>query len=93
VEVVRFQNDEALVWTSCMFDEIGKDVWGVGFITYQPPTVKIPISACFCLFVRFRLRMTRIGSRIMAKSVMMLMLALVNPVDGSQLYIHAKKPF
>lgn len=48
--------------------------------TYNPPTAKIPPRACFCLFARFKLRMTGIGKIIMTKSVRMLIAALVNHI-------------
>jgi hypothetical protein len=45
--------------------------------TYNPPTAKMDIKAIFCRRPRFRLRITGIGSMIKAKSVTILIPALV----------------
>lgn len=45
--------------------------------TYKPPTAKMEIKAIFCLRPRFRLRMTGMGRTISAKSVTILIPALV----------------
>jgi hypothetical protein len=49
-------------------------------VTYKPPTAKIPIRADFCRFPSCRRRITGIGRRIMAKSVVMLIAAFVNHI-------------
>jgi hypothetical protein len=46
--------------------------------TYNPPTAKMEMSPIFCLLPRFSFWMTGIGRRMIAKSVRMLMAALVN---------------
>jgi hypothetical protein len=48
-----------------------------GECTYNPPTAKMEIRAIFCRRPRFKPRMTGIGRMIMAKSVTMLIPALV----------------
>jgi hypothetical protein len=48
--------------------------------TYNPPTAKIAISPILCLRPRLRFLITGIGRKIMAKSVAILMAALVNHI-------------
>lgn len=46
--------------------------------TYNPPIAKIEMSPIFCLLPKLSFLMTGIGRRMIAKSVMILMAALVN---------------
>lgn len=48
--------------------------------TYNPPIAKIEIRPIFCRLPRFKLLITGMGKRMMAKSVAMLIAALVNHI-------------